>query len=348
MKYPKYPWIVSARQVRRRPRVLTGPPVMPEVNRTMTGQVIDEIGGYFIIKTDGARMQANYQALFRLDYALFKELGVDKNAVREGLKKRIAGLKNTYWAALFEHLDVITSRLSTKTKERFRRRITSHALVAFTASNAYAVALWAIKFANQYFDAQLVQLFRDLSTHDGVENYVSNQRAWVKDHWRYNDENKWPNSHYRLDYRVVVEGHGGIAKPSSYRSYDHPGGLYNGRHELIDDMIAVFGNLGFRVQDRASRTRTWAANEWQDFRMADERVVFQVKGYYNGNIHLRFLPAAIKALNIEAGRLLGWLRSPAEVVTELGYTAADAATYFGANQRLTAGAVRLLTDGGQA
>jgi hypothetical protein len=40
-------------------------------------------------------------------------------------------------------------------------------------------------------------------------------------------------------------------------------------------------------------------------------VLFQAKAYMNGNMHFRFLPDAIKALNVEAGRLLGWLRSAA-------------------------------------
>jgi len=286
-----------------------------------------------------ARMQENYKAIFKLDAALFKELGVKKDAVREGLKKRMQGLKHTYWSALFNHLDVVTARLTTKTKKVFLDRLNGQKAVAFTESNAYAVVLWAIKYANHYFDRQLVELFRELSTHEGVQNYVSNRRTWEKDGWRYNAEQF---SHYKLDYRVVKDGYRAIYNGGFAGDYEYPGKLHNACHELIDDMIAVFGNLGFLVQDVASRRRAWVGGDWQNFHSGAGDLVFQVKGYLNGNVHLRVMPAAMKALNIEASRLLGWVREPADVVREMGYSAADAAQYFGANQRLGASAVRLL------
>jgi hypothetical protein len=87
-----------------------------------------------------------------------------------------------------------------------------------------------------------------------------------------------------------------------------------------------------------------AVGSWQDFELADGRVLFQAKGYKNGNVHLRILPDAIKALNVEAGRLLGWLHAPEDVERELGYTAADEArALFGSNRQLTASNVRMLT-----
>lgn len=215
--------------------------------------------------------------------------------------------------------------------------------MAFTAPNAYAVALWAIKFANQYFDEQAVDLFRQLSTHDGVTNYKSNLRTWVQDGWRYHAPEP-KNSHYALDYRVVLHHYTAI-QTDSWRSYDAPGGLDKSCHEVLDDIIAVFGNLGFHVRGAGSRARSWTANGRQEFRDSDGRVLIEAKAFKNGNLHFRFLPDAIKALNIEAGRLLGWLRSPADVVSELGYTATDAERFFGSNHRLTPGAVRLLGDG---
>jgi hypothetical protein len=293
---------------------------------------------------DWARMQANYQAIFRLDQAILKEIGVDKNHVRDALKARMAGLKSLYWHALFDRLDVITSRLTTKTRAHFLERLAGPRAVAFTAGNAYAVTLWAIKAANQYFDQQLVEVFRALSTHDGVSNYASNRKTWEKDGWRYNAED---HSHYALDYRIVLHRYQAI-QSGEFGAYDHPGGLHRTAHEDIADLIAVFGNLGFLVQDVSSLSRRWRSNVWQDFRASDGRVIFQVKAFLNGNLHLRFLPEAIKALNIEAGRLLGWLRSPADVVTEMGYTPDEAARWFGSHRLLRASSVPLLGAGDEA
>lgn len=287
------------------------------------------------------RMQDHYRAIFKLDAALLKELGVNKQSVREGLKARMVGLKSKYWTILFDHLSVITDRLTTTTKKMFLDRLTGRTAVAFTVLNAYTIVQWAIKSANLYFDTQLIQVFREFSTPEGVSNYVSNQRTWERDRWRYADDQF---SHYALDYRVVLHHQSAIFH-SDFGRYDYPGDLHRTAHERIDDLLAVFGNLGFLVRDVSSRTRVWTANRWEDFCGVDGEMVFQVKGFLNGNLHFRFRPAAIKALNIEAGRLLGWLRGPADVVTELGYTREDADQFFGSHKGLLMSHIKFLTAG---
>ena len=306
-----------------------------------------------------ARMEENYRAIFRLDYAILKELGVNKEHVREGIKKKMAGLKTKYWRLLFERLDTITRRLATETKKRFLDKLTGRTSIAFTANNAYAVVLWAIKNANKYYDEQLVKLFRDLSTFDGVENYKSNQRTWEKNAWRYSADD---HSHYALDYRFVVDKWAAICNSGYEYEWDYPGNLHTSSHELIEDVIAVLYNLGFACDfitqaDREkareaselvpqtvlpSRDRRWNAGKWQDFLDARDETLFQVKAHKNGNLHFRFMPEAIKALNVEAGRLLGWLKSPADVARELGYTPEESQRYFGSNLAITPSSIKLL------
>lgn len=295
---------------------------------------------------DYARMEDNYRAIFKLDYALLKELGVSKDAVRSGIKKRMAGLKTQYWELLFERLDMVTSRLSTATKKRFLDRLTGRTAVAFTCDNAYAIVLWAIRHANLYYGEQLVDLFKQLATFEGVQNYKSNQRTWQKSGWRYNaKEDEF--SHYALDYRIVVQRYSAIYKGDTFGKWDWPGDLHKGCHELIDDAIAVLGNLGFPLgpHQASSRVRQWRSGSWHDFHLADGRVLFQAKAFINGNVHFRFLPEAIKVLNIEAGRLLGWLNEPADVEREMGVPLAEARALFGSNQQLGPASVRLLTAG---
>jgi hypothetical protein len=286
-----------------------------------------------------ALMEQNYRAIFKLDYAILKELGVNKEAVREGIKKKMGGLKNKYWQLLFERLDTITNRLSTDTKRRFLERLTGRATIAFTSSNAYAVVLWAIKHANKYYDEQLIKLFRDLSTHDGVMNYKSNQRTWQKDGWRYSADK---HSHYALDYRIVLHHHAAIKDENSYSAYECTGNLHKSCHELLDDVTAVLFNLGFTTYDTTTRNRTWVGGQWEDFHLDDGRILFQVKAYKNGNMHFRFMPEAIKRLNVEAGRLLGWIRSAADVVSELGYTPEEAKQYFSSSFHIAPSNVKLL------
>jgi hypothetical protein len=303
----------------------------------------DMVAGY---NEEYERMQENYRSIFQLDYALLKELGVSKNAVRDGIKAKMTGLKSKYWTLLFERLDTITERLSTETKAHFLEKLTGRATIAFTANNAYAVVLWAIKNANKYFDQQTVRLFRDISTFEGVQNYKSNQRTWEKDGFRYHrfeEGDKRRPSHYLLDYRIVVTRYGAITSPDSYRSYESPGNLDKTCHELIDDIRAVLSNLGFRSSGFASRSIQWASGEWQNWHeIGTGDTLFQVKAFKNGNLHLRFKPDAIKALNVEAGRLLGWLRAPRDVETELGYSQAEAKRFYCSTKLIMPSNVRLL------
>lgn len=287
-----------------------------------------------------ARMQDNYRAIFQLDYALLKELGVNKNAVRDGIKVKMAGLKTRYWTLLFERLDSITARLSAATQKKFLERLTGRTAVAFTTNNAYAVVLWAIKNANGYFNEQTIKLFRDLSAFDGVMNYKSNARTWDKYGWRHRAEEF---SHYALDYRFVVQQYQAITGPDSWDTYNNPGNLAKQCHNLIGDTVAVLGNLGFRAVGAASRDRVWTSNTWEDWNHAGTTdVLFQVKAFKNGNLHFRFMPDAMKALNVEAGRLLGWLHGPRDVETELGYSAKDAKRFFSSLRMIEPSSVRML------
>ncbi len=292
-----------------------------------------------------ARLEANYRAVFSLDYAILKELGVTKEAVRDGIKTKMAGLKTKYWALLFDHLDSITSRLSTATKAAFVEKLNGRASVAFTARNVYAIVVWAIKNANRYFDEQTVHFYRAISTFDGVQNYVSNQRTWSRDQWRYTHPDREAERpvRYALDYRIVVERYQAIFKSDMFGGYEYPGNLHRRCHEIIADCVAVLGNLGFRARGESSLNRQWTSGSWQNWYLGDSGdILFQVKAYMNGNVHFRFMPDAIKALNVEAGRLLGWLRTPADVETELGYSAEDAARFFLSTHRIAPSGVPLL------
>ena len=286
------------------------------------------------------RFEANYRAIFKLDYAILRELGVDKEKVRGGLKMKMSNLKIRYWGILFERLDAITSRLTTKSSNRLLEKLTRNNSIDFTEKNAYAVVIWAIKNANEYFDEQIVDLFYQLATHDGVENYKSNQKVWKQNGWRYNSRD---HSYFTLDYRIVIKGSLAIYN-GGWSQYEYPGNLYQEKHNLIADIIAVFGNMGFRTSSLSSYHRDWEKGKWQDFlHDADGDVLFQVKGYLNGNVHIRFKQEAIKSLNIEAARILKWISCKEDVVEEMGYSMEIADKYFGSTEKIEYRNVQLLS-----
>lgn len=296
---------------------------------------------------DWQRMQESYQAIFKIDGKLLRRAGVEKAALCKAVKTQISGLKRVYWRALFDRLDTLTSRLATKTRAEFLETLLKRNAIAFTVDNCCAVVMWAVRHADAYVDRQIVDLFFELSQREGVLRYKSNQRVWTDENWRYSrrhDDGTRP-THFALDYRFVVPKYQAIGDPCRYES---PHGLYRSCHELTDDIVAVLSTLGFFTDSPRSMERNWRANAWQDWLSPDRKVLFQVKGFANGNLHMRFAPDAIMAINVEAGRLLGWLKSPAEAAAELGATQEQAERAWGSLTKLDVAKTLALVAGTEA
>lgn len=305
----------------------------------LRGSDIEEMVASY--QEDYAKLEKNYRAIFELDAKILLELGVDKDAIREGLKKKLRGLKIVYWGLLFDRLDAITSRLTTKSRRLLLDKLIENNTIDFTVKNALAIGLWAINNVNHYIDDQLVDLFKELATFEGATNYVSNQKTWVKHYWRYNSDE---HSHFKLDYRIVTSKYKAMYD-GGYSHYEYPGELHNNCHDLIADMKAVFTNLGFKVFGLHSKSREWERGKWQNFNDLEGETVFQVKGWKNGNLHMRVMPQAMQALNIKAAQLLKWVGSIEEVVDELGYDEEIAEQYFNLNQYITINNLPLLSGG---
>ena len=244
------------------------------------------------------------------------------------------GLKRKYWKILFDELDTVTQRLATKQRKHFLDSISKKVGVDFTENNIYAILIWVSQNANEFFDEQLVDLFRTLSTESNVEKYKSNQKVWTESNWRYgwhNQENS--PTHFKLEYRIVVS-HGGIS--TSEYSFEACNGLANYAADLLSDIVTVANNLGFS-SDQSPKDFEWTSGKSHTFKLRNGNPLIEVKAYKNGNMHFRFSPKVMMAINVEAGRLLGWIRNPAEACDELKVKPEDHAQVeemFGSQHRI--------------
>lgn len=261
---------------------------------------------------DMKELLGNYKSLSELNVTLLKELGVSVPEIRNALKQKIEGLKNIYWQELFNNLDKVTSRLTSKSRKSMLDKLHASCTIDFSVENAYALVLWVIKNANQYLERQVTEIFKELSEPDCVKNYKSNLKTWEKDGWRYQKN----HTRYTLDYRIVTNRWNAIVTKDSFRSWENTNGLHNDSHDFIGDIMTVANNLGF-ASCQSSRTRLWEAGAEQRFYAGDHRLLFVVRAYKNGNLHFKFDQDLIKTLNIEASRLLGWIRTPKEAADEM-------------------------------
>ena len=269
-------------------------------------------------KTELGHIYDTYRAVVQIDIDLLRELGVTKTDILSGLRSKIRGLKKTYWASLFEHVKDITKRLATKQREEFLSSINNKSNIDFTAANIYSMLMWISKCASSHFDDQLVDLFKNMVSHANVENYRSNEKVFEGKRWRYlNGE----ASHYQLCYRLVMEHVGGI-NTSPYR-WEAVNGLRNSAHEFLGDFVTVANNLGFDCDDD-SKNHTWKPNKKNELRLNDGSLLMDVRAFKNGNLHIRVAKSVMLAINVQAGKLLGWLRTADEAADEMNVDGADA------------------------
>jgi len=281
------------------------------------------------------RMFGNYKAALKIDANVLREIGVDKKGVLDAIKLKIKSLKNEYWDTLFRELKPVTQRLATKQRAAFLQSIRDKLTIDFTTNNVYSILIWVSKWANDYFDEQLIDLFRTLSVHSCVVNYKSNQRVWTKGDWRYLYRDEERPTHYRLEYRIVLS-YGGIETNEYAFRRDAFRGLTETAFHLLMDICTVANNLGFACADSPTNY-IWRSNVQNSLMLDDGNVLVAVRAFKNGNLHLHFNPRVMLAINVEAGRLLKWIRTPSEAYEELQATqseAADVLAAFGSSFRI--------------
>lgn len=290
--------------------------------------------------SDIDHIKANYAKLGEVDCALLKEFGIDLPAIRKGLRMRLEGLKATYWKRLFDNARVITDRLTCKRRNKMLKAMNKAGCVEFTVENIHVVILWVIEHANEHMDEQLLETYDKMIEKANCHNYKSNQKVWECDRWRYNEDKP---SHVYLDFRIVMEYRMGLDTQYTDKN-QRVFRLYESGRDFLADMLTVSRNLGFdlsTVGNRLGWSEKWQSGKAEEFVQQDGTVVFEAKAFKNGNLHLRLSQKLALALNVEYGRLRGWLHDGNEAAEELGDK--EAPLYFGRQLRLTESNVLLLT-----
>lgn len=270
----------------------------------------------------------NYKKVCTLDAALFKELNLSLTSIVANIKSRIKGLKDSYWNELFNNYDTLTTRLTVKSRESFIRTIRANTNIDFTPSNAYAITAWAIKNANGYYDQQLVKTFDEMVSLANVINYKSNQRVYLRNEYRYS---RFEAENIKLDFRIVLQNSGGLSR--STWSHEKVNGLDKSASNFLDDLLVIAMNLGFDKIDAVSN-HYFQSNAKQSFVSKAKNAIgvqveiFEVRAFLNGNMHIKFNKDFLLALNVEVGRLKGWIHNAQHAAEELNEEVVNVNKYF--------------------
>ena len=277
------------------------------------------------------RMFNTFSQLCSLDESVLQDVGIDFNKVRESLKHKITSHKILYWNLVFEELDEITTRLTHNSREELKKQFDELSTVDFTEGNIRALIIWVLKHAKDYYDSQLVDLYKELSCYDNVIKYKSNQRVFKKEDWGY-----WRNhedyTHYCLTYRMVVDTlyflKSNYVWKGSNMVTDYEIDTYK-THTIVDDLCAIANNLGFMVGKK--EIATWTGEKYYIYDTAGKQLI-EYKVFKNGNTHLKLDIEFMKAINVEVARLLGWIHDKSDIAVEFpDELAKGAEKYFGWN-----------------
>ena len=311
-----------------------------------------EIAKNELVKADGSKakilvdlynneietLYKHFKAISSLDVEILGTIGIKKEAVKEALKKQATGAKTRYWRLAIDELEEVTDRLTSKTREDMFNRFKELQTVDFTLENIYPFILWVLKNANTYYNDQLIDFFKKLSSPENVKPYKSNQKAFEEENWGGNRhfKNRDKISHYTLDYRIIMSSPFDI----SYRGQLEKG--YRTEQKL-QDIFTIAKNLGFKIGlcdiPKAFGEKCTVLYEGSD------KVFMEYRAYKNGNMHVKFDIEFSKAMNVEVSRLLGWIRSKEDIKKEFPKDMAQGAEkYFKSNYTcLTNNSLKLLT-----
>lgn len=295
-----------------------------------------------LYNADIDNIRRNYEAVKQLDVDLMRHLNIKPSDIMTGLKQKLDGLRHEYWHELFSHMHEVTDRLTTSRRKSILGTLEKSANVDFTLDNIHAVLLWVLANANHYIERQICEVFDSVISKANTRNYKSNKKVFIDDRWRYNQDKTERPTHVALEYRIV-ETWGGLRNKWG----DHWELSEHGA-DLIRDILTIARTLGFtcctQPHDLNYRGREdWTSGEshefWGDVN-GESCILLEAKAFKNGNLHIRMNQKFALAWNVENGRLNGWIKTPAEAVTELDDQ--EAAQFFSCRHVLGASSVPLL------
>lgn len=280
----------------------------------------------------------HFTAIAKLGTVTLKTLGIEKKNVLEAIKLKSSGLKCRYWKIVFDEFDEITDRLTSWTRNRLMDKFQNIQTIDFTIENIYPILLWVLKNANKYYDEQLLDFFKLLTSPENIKNYVSNKRVFQCEKYRWNNQSYFKDkqniSHYVLDYRMILtsifkEGWDGEMQEKS--SYDYR----NVTDNSLDNIFVIARNLGFEIDKNNIENPEYFGKEGTIY-YTDGKVFMKFRPYKNGNMHVKFDVEFTKAMNVECSRLLGWIKDKKDIEKEFPkHLAKGAEKYFKTNKYIS-------------
>lgn len=281
------------------------------------------------------RIYATLKALSEIDAELYAELKIDLSKIKGIIRDKLEQLSTKYWHEVICKLYSITSRLTeSNSKKLFNSISESH--MSFNAANIYGIVEFVIRTMSSKIEEQILEVYNDLISDANCTNYKSNQTVFVGN----NFQMKTPS---KLNYRIVLNKWRAIENDYFRNSYNK--NLSERCHSFLNDLSVIANNLGYEMQVNGSYSRDWQSGKVEEFYAMfnnEQVLLFTVKAFKNGNLHMKFDTAFNHKLNVIKGKYEGWIHSVNDVMSEFDVTEDEAAKLFEELPKISVNVVGLL------
>lgn len=269
-----------------------------------------------------AQIHRNYSAICSFERDILDEFNITKSGLVESLRLKIKSTKKTFWRKLFDQMREITDRLTVSSRKVILDKLNDQTGIEFNEENIYGVLIWVIKNANKYYDAQFIETYERMVSFANVERYKSNQRVFSEKDFEYSyfERKKVFNTgpiFLKMGHRIVLDSDYMGLRVNWVGRYEASETAYN----FIQDLKTTANNLGFSVERDHLEKGDFKDNSPHQFyfkQNSELQLLFEVRLFKNGNMHLRFNPEFIQSMNVMYGKLKGWLKGVKEVKEEIG------------------------------
>lgn len=307
------------------------------VGRDLISQLVE------LYQAEHGRIHESFLSAQRLDYRLLKTLQIDTVRLAEILREKLTGLKATYWNEVFDRCPQLVGKLTAKNRRSFKDEILKRNNLDFTEGNILAVVSWMVRRSNSLLESQLVEVWETIVSECNLKLYKSNKRTFGDDGWRFREEfREGKVSHVGLDLRCVVHYCGGIHAESW--CYSNKNGLNERAQDFLNDLNVASSSLGWLNPSPLEEMEKWTSGSPREFTgeiNKDREIFARIKAFKNQNIHIQFSKSFLCRLNVEYGRIKGWLLSGEQAAKELNDP--QATLFFESPIVLPLGSVPLLS-----
>ena len=292
----------------------------------------------------------NYRIICNLNPEIMESVGVLPLKVKESLMLHLDGLKVTYWNLFISNYSKINERLTSGSLKEIKSKLLRSMKIDFNSANMYAITGWILENANDYLDSQIIDTIEKLYSIKNIKPYKSNIKLFEEEKYKYTSSYQIRNSELKglkLENRCIVSWTYSSLGYSRGWENERYSGLNSNIFNLINDLLIVSKSMGFLPASNVSESENWNDNPNQTFYDEDGSAIMSCKVFKNGNVHIKFNSLLMLRINLELGRLKGWVKSKPEAQEEMELSESEIEEYVEGGRNYKFSGVEFLEIGNE-